>query len=663
MQQVRRVVAGLAGTAVVAATAVAGVAVLDLPADAATTVTVAADGSARYRTVQAAIDAVQAGNSDRVVVSIKPGTYREIVTIPANKPFVTLQGTGSAPDQVLIVNNHAAAQYGTFNSATMFVRGHDSVLTNLTVSNDLDETKLSSGQQAVALHLNADRSVLDRVRLLGDQDTFLVNNDARAYLVDSYVEGTVDFVFGGGTLVAHRTTVHEKRSSGGPLTAASTLPERAYGFLFYRSTITGANTGKTTLGRPWRQSAQVLFRESRLNTAVRTAEPWTDMSGNTWQRARFLEYRNTGPGATTNSKRPQLPDAKAADHTPQKYLAGRDGWNPVRPDAAGAADQNPSAAGTSADPLQATGVPAAAPVASSCPGSDRPDGFASTGGGTTGGAGGETVTVSTFDDLVRYATASGRYVVRVKGAITVSPKGYEIPVTSDKTVVGVGTSGQLVQGGIVLRPGVHNVIIRNLTIRDAAMPEDDPDDKQFDYDGIQMDTADHVWIDHNRITNMNDGLIDSRKDTSYLTVSWNELSNEHKAFGIGWTPNVTARMTLHHNWLHGTDTRNPSTDNVAFAHLYNNYLQDITGYGNYARGRTKMVLENSYFDGVQNPYYPDPDAELRQSGSVVVKSRGKQQTRGAAFAPSDFYAYRLDKAADLPALLRACAGPQPWIGG
>ena len=108
------------------------------------------------------------------------------------------------------------------------------------------------------------------------------------------------------------------------------------------------------------------------------------------------------------------------------------------------------------------------------------------------------------------------------------------------------------------------------------MADDDPDDKVYDYDGIQMDTADHVWIDHNTLRHMNDGLIDSRKDTTYLTVSWNILGNHNKAFGIGWTDNVTARMTIHHNWIHDTNQRNPSTDNVAYAHLYNNYLENIT---------------------------------------------------------------------------------------
>ena len=53
------------------------------------------------------------------------------------------------------------------------------------------------------------------------------------------------------------------------------------------------------------------------------------MSGNSWQNARFFEYRNTGAGATANADRPQLTDAQAAIYTSQRYLAGADGWNPT----------------------------------------------------------------------------------------------------------------------------------------------------------------------------------------------------------------------------------------------------------------------------------------------------------------------------------------------
>ncbi|MGA5761609.1 pectinesterase family protein [Nonomuraea bangladeshensis] len=292
-----------------------------------TTLKVAADGSGQYRTVQAAINAVPSGNTSRVLISIKPGTYREIVTM--NKPYVTLQGTGSSPSATVVVNNRSAYTSGTSGSFTAQISGRDAAVTNLTISNDFDENSTPDGHQAVALRLDSDRAVLTNVRVLGDQDTFLLGDSARAYMKSSYIEGTVDFIFGGGTIVFDNCDIYEKRSTGGPITAASTLAAKTYGFLFYRSRITGSGTNNTTLGRPWRPDAQVLYRESTLSGTIRTSQPWTDMSTNSWKNARFLEYRNTGAGAGTNSNRPQLSDSQAANYTPQKYLAGSDGWNPV----------------------------------------------------------------------------------------------------------------------------------------------------------------------------------------------------------------------------------------------------------------------------------------------------------------------------------------------
>ncbi|WP_033318350.1 pectinesterase family protein [Streptomyces yerevanensis] len=301
---------------------------------------------------------------------------------------------------------------------------------------------------------------------------------------------------------------------------------------------------------------------------------------------------------------------------------------------------------------------------------DVADGFASVNSqgqnGTYGGRDGKTVTVKTLADLEKYATAKEPYVIVVAGTINMDPKGKEIKVASDKTIVGSGTSGQIVGGGFFLGQGVHNVIIRNLTIRDSYAGE--WNDKDHDFDAIQMDGAHHVWIDHNDLRHMADGLIDSRKDTTNVTVSWNKLSDNNKTFGIGWTENTTADLTIHHNWFRETEQRNPSTDNVAHAHLYNNYLQDVpntditTSYGNYARGKTKMVLENSVFEGLKNPVTKDSTAAVVQRGNVFSGTSGRNESGGTAFDPKSFYKYTLDKAADVPALLKSGAGPRTSIG-
>ncbi|MDX3546518.1 pectinesterase family protein [Streptomyces europaeiscabiei] len=298
------------------------------------------------------------------------------------------------------------------------------------------------------------------------------------------------------------------------------------------------------------------------------------------------------------------------------------------------------------------------------------DGFASVNAlgqnGTYGGRDGKTVTVKTLADLEKYATAAEPYVIVVAATIDMNPVGKEIKVASDKTIVGSGTSGHIVGGGFFLGSGVHNVIIRNLTIRDAY--QGTWNDKDHDFDAVQMDGAHHVWIDHNDLRHMADGLIDSRKDTTYVTVSWNKLSQNNKTFGIGWTTNTTADLTIHHNWFRETEQRNPSTDNVAHAHLYNNFLEDVSGtditssYGNYARGNTKMVLENSYFQGMRNPVTKDSTAALVQRGNVFSGTSGRNESGGTAFDPKSYYSYTLDKTADVPALLRSNAGPRGSIG-
>ncbi len=282
--------------------------------------------------------------------------------------------------------------------------------------------------------------------------------------------------------------------------------------------------------------------------------------------------------------------------------------------------------------------------------------------GTTGGLGGETVTVTTQAELEEYAGASEPYVIRVASSITISPKGKEVSVASNKTIIGVGADVAIVQGGFRLI-GSSNVILRNLTIKDSFV-DGDYDGKTQDYDGVQMDTAHHVWIDHCHLTRMGDGLIDSRADTTYLTVSWNVLSDHNKAFGIGWTENVTAQMTIHHNWLRDTNQRNPSTDNVLRAHLYNNFMQRLGSYGNYARGGTNMVLENSVFEDVPNPFYYDTGSLVAKGNSLTDVS-GQQESSGSSYSffdPSDYYGYQLDAAVDVPELLEKCAGPRATLG-
>ncbi|PVF94311.1 pectin lyase-like protein [Serendipita vermifera] len=288
------------------------------------------------------------------------------------------------------------------------------------------------------------------------------------------------------------------------------------------------------------------------------------------------------------------------------------------------------------------------------------DGFASLNGGTTGGNGGTIVTVSTQSDLEKYAAASGKYVIKVKGKITISPFGKEINVASDKTIVGIGNTGEIYQGGLHME-NVHNIIIRNLRIGGTYLPTD-YEGKTQDYDAIQMDTCSNIWIDHCHLESAGDGLLDSRMDTTFLTVSWTIFRNHNKAFGIGWTENTTAQITIHHCFFHNTNQRNPSADNIKYAHLYNNYLKNVTSYGHYARGNTQMRMENVYFESVKNPVTRDSTAALATSGNTYVSCSGTTGANsGSVFTPSSYYKYTLESTSSIPSSVSSGAGRQSSI--
>ncbi|GGN51251.1 pectate lyase/pectin methylesterase-like acyl-CoA thioesterase [Actinoplanes campanulatus] len=282
------------------------------------------------------------------------------------------------------------------------------------------------------------------------------------------------------------------------------------------------------------------------------------------------------------------------------------------------------------------------------------DGFAS---GTTGGSAGVTVRATTFEQLRAFAAAADPLVVQVAGSIRVDPFGDMISVASDKTIVGAGPGAEIVGGGLFLN-GSHNVIIRNLTIRDSYLPGDfDGKSPANDNDGIRLDTADHVWIDHTRIERVGDGGIDIRKDSDHVTLSWNVVSDINKALGVGWTPNVLTRLTAHHNWIRNTVQRNWSIDNTAAAHLYNNYLENVTQYGTMSRNNARVLVEDSVFEQVNDPLVVHGAAAgLTQRRNIFTGTTGRADHAGHAFEVP--YGYSPDPARRVKDLVTRYAGPQ-----
>lgn len=276
--------------------------------------------------------------------------------------------------------------------------------------------------------------------------------------------------------------------------------------------------------------------------------------------------------------------------------------------------------------------------------------------GTTGGLGGEIVTVDTPDALAEAIARPEPTIVLVDGSIVVEPFGTTLPVASRTTIAGVGRGAEIVGGGFQLEQ-VTDVVIRNLILRDSYLPGD-WDGKHNDFDGIRIDTSDHVWIDHCEFARLGDGQVDVRKDSTAVTISWSIFRDHNKTLGVGWTDTVVTTLTVHHCWFSNTYQRNGSIDNVAAGHLYNNYLHGQAQYGTMSRGASRLLVESSvYEEGEDAIVAKDEDSRVDSRDNRFHGIRGRKDHTGATFEASDHYGYTTDAVDDVPALVPQHAGP------
>jgi pectate lyase len=288
------------------------------------------------------------------------------------------------------------------------------------------------------------------------------------------------------------------------------------------------------------------------------------------------------------------------------------------------------------------------------PPTDAPTGFASVPAhgenGTTGGAGGPVVTVSTAADFADYATRPGPYVIRVNGVITLSAMQN---VTSNKTVIGVGNAsgftgyglnvGLPVDNAVTAPPAdaVHNVIIRNLNIAHSA--DDAINVQMFSY---------HVWIDHNDLCCGYDGLVDIKRGSSLITVSWNHTHNHTKNMLLGHDDGNAAqdvgylKVSYHHNFFDQTPQRNPRVRFGEPVHVYNNYYLHNTDVGVACQADAGCLIEGNVFESVEEPvsnHYAGPAGRCVARNNLFIGTEpGQPECSGTVQEASAYYTYTLE---------------------
>lgn len=289
-------------------------------------ITVAADGSGNFRTINEAIAKVPENNKARFVIAIKPGTYNEQVRVPANKPFVSF--IGESAERTILTFNISNKDVGSTSAAfAVYIAGHDFYAENLSFENSF-----GVGSQAVAVLVEADRSVFNKCRFLGWQDTLYAKN-GRQYYVDSYIEGNIDYIFGMAAAVFENCHIHSK--GDGYITAPMRFSEDEHaGFIFHRCRLTSNNTKNGIyLGRPWRDYGRTVFLNTQMDAEIRP-EGWHHWEPHREKTAYLAEYGSTGKGANENRVHwaKKLGDSDIKVFSVEYFLGGKDGWDPYKND-------------------------------------------------------------------------------------------------------------------------------------------------------------------------------------------------------------------------------------------------------------------------------------------------------------------------------------------
>ena len=297
--------------------------------------TVNADGSGDFNTVQGAIDFLPDHLKKRVTIVVRKGIYQEIVYF-RNKDNVTLLGEDRDQTVVRYANNEVFNPHpanirtnpapGTFPSrraAVAIDNCNDIHIVNMTM-------QTTAFGQAEGLLITGDRNILSHTTVIGSGDALQANG--RIYMVDSTILGGGDTILGRGTLFCERCTIKSNSVLMWPRN-----PKEVHGNVFLDSTFIGTREPTTIARSPQNEAFSYPYAEVvLLNTKLTNIAPegWStaDKGGN----VHFWEYNslNADGSPVDVSKRvswsrqlDKIKDAKViADYSSPEFVLA--GWKP-----------------------------------------------------------------------------------------------------------------------------------------------------------------------------------------------------------------------------------------------------------------------------------------------------------------------------------------------
>jgi hypothetical protein len=316
------------------------------PAAGTTELTVAADGSGDFNTVQGAIDFVPTNNTQRVTINVRRGTYTEIVYVRSSKPFITVKGEDRNESIIQYANNENL-NTGSSPRAAFGVDAPDFVLENLTVHNTT--TRFNSEnrtRQSEAFRGNNDRILLNRVNLKSFQDTLLLQSQGNqgGFVNESYIEGDIDFLWGTGAVYFRNSELKMINSNAYYTQIRNGAGKNGYVFVNSRLTAAPGVTGAylTRIDPDQFPYSQVVFIDSVMGSHIRP-EAWrfddnardgflNPLTPAGYPNVRFWEYNTrdeNGAPVDTSQRHPisRQMSADEADYwrNPANVLGG---WSP-----------------------------------------------------------------------------------------------------------------------------------------------------------------------------------------------------------------------------------------------------------------------------------------------------------------------------------------------
>ncbi|KJA15885.1 carbohydrate esterase family 8 protein [Hypholoma sublateritium FD-334 SS-4] len=260
--------------------------------------------SGEFTSVQAAVNSLPNDSSSRTIF-IFPGTYSEQVVISRTGPLTifgsTTDTTTYLKNTVTITHSESLEQSGTdAASATLQVNKANFNLYNVNLVNAFGQA--TTNGQALAVSASGTQQGYYGVSFSSFQDTVLAETGVQFY-ANSFIQGAVDFIFGQhGHAFFQNVTISS--IGAGCITADGPSSSTDGIFVINQSNIVlGPNaasgtSGHVFLGRPWTDTARVVYTNSVLGAHINPAgwSIWSTATPNT-DDVLFAEFDSTGPGA------------------------------------------------------------------------------------------------------------------------------------------------------------------------------------------------------------------------------------------------------------------------------------------------------------------------------------------------------------------------------